>query len=341
MNYKLAQLILTPGKSATTTSEIFIAQPDAIKEELAGKLFLLIEIESNKTEALKLINFLVDNINYNYYQSEKVLLRERMPSLKIDHIFEGALAKTNKNFAEYLEREKLNFDPGKINVTAGIIHESSLYFANTGKNQVFLIYKVRPEIIKSKVKGRSVSMTAELNGTENEYKISNLTQPSAGASPVNETKLFSDVMSGKIPERSAFVIANEALPEYISSQQLVKIVSTIPPASAVEQIKNLLSSINSYVSFLGIIVKSATAEQPDEERPAAVKNAQSSITGLNQTEEITETLLAPSGMINPKKWLKLVLKYFFVILIIFIFAQVTKLLNNLVDFTNLHGGMDK
>jgi nucleoside diphosphate kinase len=98
MYYKIAQLMLTPGKKASTVSDIFIAQPDVIKESLAGKLFILFEIESKKVDSLKVINFLIDNINYHYYQSEKIILREKITSLKVEHIFEDALAKTNKNF---------------------------------------------------------------------------------------------------------------------------------------------------------------------------------------------------------------------------------------------------
>ena len=59
MYYKLAPLALTPGKNASTTSDVFIAQPDSTKESLAGKLFVLIEIEGRKQENLKIINMRV------------------------------------------------------------------------------------------------------------------------------------------------------------------------------------------------------------------------------------------------------------------------------------------
>src|SRR3989339_204102 len=100
MNHKLAQLSLSTSNKAGSTGDIFVAQPDSTKESLAGKLFIIVEINSTKIEGLKIINFLIDNINHNYYQNEKIILRERISTLTVEHIFEAALAKINKNFSE-------------------------------------------------------------------------------------------------------------------------------------------------------------------------------------------------------------------------------------------------
>ena len=51
--YKIAQLILTPGQKTDNSCDIFIAQPDAEKEALVGKLFIMIEVSGKKTSALK------------------------------------------------------------------------------------------------------------------------------------------------------------------------------------------------------------------------------------------------------------------------------------------------
>src|SRR3989339_702946 len=93
MNHKLAQLSLSTSNKAGSTGDIFVAQPDSTKESLAGKLFIIVEINSTKIEGLKIINFLIDNINHNYYQNEKIILRERISTLTVEHIFEAALEK--------------------------------------------------------------------------------------------------------------------------------------------------------------------------------------------------------------------------------------------------------
>ena len=67
--------------------------------------------------------------------------------------------------------------------------------------------------------------------------------------------------------------------------------------------KNILSNINAYVSFLGIIIKSSTAISISEQK--RITSTEESITNLNRTEESTENILTPSGMARPRRWLKL------------------------------------
>jgi len=285
MNYKISQLTLTPNNKSKALGDVYIAQPDAIKESLVGKLFILIEIESDKSDGLKTINFLLDNINHNYYQNEKVILREKLSSLKVEHIFETTLAKTNKSFSEFIKNEKIKINPNSINITAGVVYDDSIHFANSGKNKAFLIY-----------------LNKKKNEKESDYKIFNILQKQK-VPEKTEDKLFGNVISGKIPPKGSFIFSNEALPEYISQNQLTEIITNLPPNSSVEQIKNILSNINAYVSFLGIIIKSSTAEAPSEQRK--IYSTQESISNLRKTEETTENILTPSGMTSPKKWLKL------------------------------------
>src|SRR3989339_590633 len=220
MNHKLAQLSLSTSNKAGSTGDIFVAQPDSTKESLAGKLFIIVEINSTKIEGLKIINFLIDNINHNYYQNEKIILRERISTLTVEHIFEAALAKINKNFSEYTRNEKTDIKLKDINITVGIIHENEIYFTNNGKNKIFLIYK---------------SKVQETN--EKEYQISEIGKQNENDKNQSASqKLFSNVISGKIPPNGFFLFTNEALPEYIGSNQLTKIITTKEKLSGI--IKN-------------------------------------------------------------------------------------------------------
>ncbi|MFH1744793.1 MAG: hypothetical protein ABH881_01345 [bacterium] len=291
MSHKIAQLVLTPNKPGST-GEIFIAQPDSDIEALAGKLFILAEIDSGKNASLKIINFLINSAYRNYYQNEKIILREKISTLKVEHIFEAALTKTNKNFADFLEEEKIKIDLSSLNITVGIIYEDELHFSTMGKNKVLLIYKNKGE---EKIRnGQKI-----ISGSE--YKVSDIAKRSDASEPNGtEDKLFANVISGKIPKKGNFVIANEALPEYIGNKQLINIITTLPPKSATEQIKNILSGINSYVSFFLIIIKNSELET-EIPRETNIRKTQESIVHLNQTEETAENLLAPSGIINLKK----------------------------------------
>lgn len=287
MNYKIAQFIITPGQRNELAHEIYIAQPDADKEVLAGKLFALIEIESKKIDSLKIINFLINTLNHSYYQNEKMILRERVASIKIEHIFESALAKTNKKLAEFLQNEKIKLNPGLANITIGVIHNDSLHFSNLGKNKALLIYKNKTE-------------------TSAKYKLADITEQTdkgEAKKPPNLIKLFSCVLSGALPRAGYFIFTNETFSEYLSAKQIINIITTLPPAGAAEQIKNTLGKINAYVPFLGIIIKN-TAEAPALEAKIKkpVASTRSSIENLTSTEEKTEKLLTPSGLINGKKW---------------------------------------
>ena len=298
MNYKIAQLNLTPGKKASTTCDIFIAEPDRVKESLAGKLFVMLEIESKRIDSLKMINFLIDNISNNYYQNERIILREKISGLKVEHIFEAALAKTNAHFSELIYNEKIGINLSSINITAGILHENQLYFANTGKNRIFLIYRQKTDQTGEN-KNRSSRSVGRDEGPELANKYAIIDIAAQAAKKDNEAapkgKLFTNVVSGEIPSKGHFFISSESVPEYISSRQLIEIITTLPPLSAVEQIKNALAKINAYVSFLGIIIKSQALEMTAREALVRPTSSQS-IAGLNTTEETTEALLTPSGI---------------------------------------------
>ncbi len=287
MNYKIAQFILTPSQRNELVHEIYIAQPDANKEALAGKLFALIEIEAKKADSLKIINFLINTLNHSYYQNEKMILRERVSSIKIEHIFESALAKTNKRLAEFLQSEKIKLNPNSANITIGVIYNDSLHFSNLGKNKALLLYKSKAE-------------------DSAKYKLADITEQTdkgEAKKPSSLIKLFSNVVSGALPRGGYFIFTNETFSEYLSAKQIISIVTTLPPASAAEQIKNTLGKINAYVPFLGIIVKNTSgAEMQEIKIKEPIASTKASIENLITTEEQTEKLLTPSGLINAKKW---------------------------------------
>ncbi|MDD4333377.1 MAG: hypothetical protein PHT51_04670 [Patescibacteria group bacterium] len=304
--YKLASIFSTASSKTKTACEVFISQPDANKEALAGKLFILAEIESGKADALKIINFLVNSLNHNYYQNEKVILRERISSLKIEHIFESSLAKTNKDLADFIEKEKIKISPAAFNITAGVICDNELHFSGAGKNRAFLIYKSREDKFSRQAKNK-------LHEEELKYKIAEISKKTANLNAQNLTKLFSDVISGPVALGSVFLFSNEALPEYLSHNQIIDVLTKLPPLGAAEQIKNLLENINSYVSFLGIIIKDTTgfAEKTTSEKPYLKQKTNNStpLANLNAAEEKTEKLLSPSGAVNLNRWLKIPLAF--------------------------------
>jgi len=290
MYNKIAPIILNSGKSSGL-SDVFVAQPDSLKETLAGKIFIVAEISGKKAEGRKILNFLISSLDDNYYNDEKILLKDKIEGLKIENIFEAAISKTNKDLNEFLVAEKIKLNTAATNLTIGVIYENKLYFSSFGKNRALLIYRhgEQYEIINVEANAADSNSEAEL--------------PSKDGAAFKLPSLFSSVISGEIPVGSYFVFASEAMPEYISSKDLVNIISKLPPIVAAEQIKNILVKINSFIPFLGVIIKNTVGSDNQEVHDEIEENltAHSSISSLNYTEQKTERMLAPAGLINFSK----------------------------------------
>ncbi len=310
MYNKIASIILNSGKNNNYAGEVFVSQPDSNKERLAGKIFVLAEIEGKKSETQKIINFLINIFDYNYYGDEKILLRDKLEGLRIEDIFETVLARVNQGLIDFLQDEHLKINPETTNLTLGVIHEDKLYFSNYGKNKAFLIYRR---------KGDYEIINVEASAAEGGTIISEESEDNKFA----KSKIFSAVVSGEIPAYSYFLFTNEALPEYLSSREMINIITKLPPMVAAEQIKNFLQKINSFAPFLGVIVKSTIgnglndlSESRDDgetvnqvagassKKNAYNRNAHNSISHLNYTEQKTENMLAPAGIISVKKVFK-------------------------------------
>ncbi len=301
MYYKMAQLVLRGAEKKTgTTSEIYIAQPDSEKEDLVGKLFVLVEIDSKAAGYIKLVNFIIDTLEHNFYFGERTVLRERVKTIKVEQVFESALAKTNKSLIDFSRAEGIKIEAEKMNIIAGVAFENEIHFTSAGKNKAFLIFKEKDK----KINSRNKIQTQE----EKKFKLVNVTEQAEGEEKreVNPAKLFASVISGNLPFGGYFVFANEAFSEYLSPKQLIEIVTTLPPASAVEQIKNILLRINAYVSFLGVIIKNTSGfAEPEKKKEKFIpaSSTRESISNLQSLEEKTEKILSPGGYVNFKKGL--------------------------------------
>ena len=277
--------------SNNSWSEVFVAQPDSLKESLAGKIFVLAEFSSKKNDGEKIFNFLVSNLEDTYYNDEKLLLKEKIEGLKTENIFEASLVKTNIALTEFLEAEKIIVNPKTTNLTIGVVFENRIHFSNFGKNRALLLYPQK--------RGYEI-INVETNAFEKEDEKKN---DETEINKIKTPKVFSSVISGEVPKNSYFVFSSEALPEYISEKELTSIISKLPPMTAAFQIKNVLEKINNHVPFFGVIIKSASELENNEiiEDVPNTLNAHSSISSLKNTEQKTEELLANTNIINLTK----------------------------------------
>lgn len=269
-------------------NDVFVAQPDALKENLAGKVFLLAEFFGKKNQGERVFNFIVESIEETYYNDEKLLLKEKVEGLKTENIFEAALATTNLALASWLEKEKINISFTNCNLTLGVVFENHIHFSNFGRNKALLLYQQ---------KDNYETINVETNAFEKE-ETGKKTNPAT-----KDLKVFSSVISGEVPKNSFFVFSSESLPEYISEKELSLIVSKLPPLTAAYQIKNLLEKINIRIPFFGIIIKSASELDKYEYQEELMQplSAHNSISSLKNIERKTEELLTSSSLINISK----------------------------------------
>jgi len=298
MYNKIASIVMNSNKSSGAIA-VYISQPDALTEEAAGKIFVLAEVNGKKNDGEKIINFLISELEENYYQDEKISLLGKIDGLKVENIFEAALAKTNKNLNDFLFANKINFNPAYTNITMGVVYQNNIHFSTFGRNRSLLVYRRQDgfEIINVE--------TSAKNYPEKE-------NASKSKTPAKNTSLFSSIVSGEIPLGSYFIFSSESLPEYLSGREMVEIITKLPPIVAAEQIKNVLAKINSYVPFLGIIIKNTTDSFGQEIKEAVdiPVSAQRSISSLNYTEQKTENMLAPAGIVSFSKTIKITRTFF-------------------------------
>lgn len=300
MSYKVAPLTVNPKQKSSLMSKAFVSQPSAEEELLVGRLFVLMEIDHSRAEDFALADFIVKEIYKLYYENEQFFLREKIANLKIDYIFEAALTKLNRGISEFIETQKFALHPGSLNIVIGVLHKNRLLFAHAGPNKAMLLY--RP-------KAKAGAIQLDYNIVDISEKTQDPTQELA-----TNSKLFANVVNGVIPSQGYFFFANEAALEYLSKKQLLEIITTLPPAGAAEQIKLLLEQTDAFVPFYALIVKNTTGEdyaatqnpthgQALDAVPTMALGGQSSVERLNLTQEKTEQLLSPSGLLTVKKWL--------------------------------------
>lgn len=294
MSYKVAPLTVNPKQKSALTSKAFVSQPSAEEELLVGRLFVLMEIDQSRADDFAVADFIVKEIYKHYYENEQFFLRDKIANLKIDYIFEAALTKLNRGIAEFLETSKIGLRPGSLNIVIGVLHKNRLLFAHTGANKAMLLYRPKPKA----------------NGVILDYNLLDISEKTQDPTQelASQNKLFANVVNGQIPSQGYFLFANEAVLEYLSKKQLLDIITTLPPTSAAEQIKLLLEQTDAFVPFFALIVKNTTGEEyaaPQAGQPetvAAPQGGQSSVERLNLTQEKTEQLLSPSGLLTVKKW---------------------------------------
>ncbi|MCF7820793.1 MAG: hypothetical protein K9M44_05015 [Candidatus Pacebacteria bacterium] len=269
---KIAGFTLNSTEKNNSFTETYISQPDSAKERLAGKLFVLTDITGPLADCKSFSSFIIETLNSLYYNDEKILMREKLDNVRVENIFESILSKANEKIYQFLEEQKLLEKLEDINLLAGIAHDDEVHFSQAGSSKAFVLYKKEKQYEFMPV------------STEDDDK------------KIRYNEIFSSLVSGSVPPGSFFIVSNEALAEYITTETLKEIITILPPISAIEQIKNRLKQINSRVSFAGIIIKNNFGQiDPESSQSSA------NVVNVQYAEEKTSSILSTAGVLSGKK----------------------------------------
>lgn len=265
MSIKLIQFIIG-NHSGKTDCQIIIPREEDCQNKI-GRIFFISENAKNRNNQ-KIYDFFQQEIK-KYYDNQ-IPLNTEIDETKIENIFENFLYNLNNNIHNFIRREKLTIDLNKflnkLNLLIGLIYYNAnddkhcLYFSQVGKLDSLLIYPVKND----------------------QFDILQIKEEKKD--DANQFKIFSNIINGKIKNKSALIFCTNNILDYISLDK-IKIISEHNTAQNIStEIKNLLLEVNGARMFAGIIIKiekNITAEeksnvdviQPITKQPDIIDNS--------------------------------------------------------------------
>ncbi len=259
------------SNKTSSACKLFISEPTQNQERLLGRLFGIVEINTPSRENSQLISQIIGNLEEAYYsQAEN-------EDLDFTACLENSLKEVNQRFNEMIRNRQITLVGNlneqtikeKINLGIGVLKENQLFLSYLNNINIYLIHK-----------------------TKQDYKIIDIkkvAQEGNSAEATQATNLFANIISGELNPPDFLILANGSFLNYITTERVQKIVTSLPIHKAAEYFKNSLLQYEGY-NFASIIIKNSPSQAEEAKEPASL----TSITELNFTESTTEKLLAPS-----------------------------------------------
>jgi hypothetical protein len=292
MSTKFGQLFIHYPEKARKVCRIFISKNFPEREKILGKLFGIVEIETDTPEKRKyqIIDNIINDLENKFYYHEKLdnlLFGKPMEEISTESIFESTLQKLNDKIINLIQGGDVYLPTNKLHFIFGVQRDNYVYFTTLGQVHAFLIFEGKGGVYKM------INIIEDTKGP----------QPKSSKSKNAPIKIFSSITSGKLNLGNALLFSTASLFDYLSFDRLKKVIATEVPNEAVESLKKILLGVSPYVTFSSIIIKFISGEAPMAEE---IRRPQNSIKGLLNIEEKTEQLLSPSLKINFRSYLQAV-----------------------------------
>lgn len=190
--------------------------------EQIGELILMVEICGAKENTKKIINHIVEDTEYHYFNSI---------AKHAEKALEDALQKVNFAVSETIKHTKKEW----------LARSSVLIIAHCGNEVHFTqIGKINAFLISEKEASQIIDPTEE--------------------NAINPVKPFGNIYSGAMPDNSALLFVTSSILDYISQEKLRKICKEQPTEMASKHIKELLKKAPKTKHFGAVIVKRQNEE---------------------------------------------------------------------------------
>lgn len=277
--FKISEVFITK-ENGRSTVRLFSATPTPLEEKNLGRLFAVLEIDSQDSINDDILDIIMEQINTHYYQAE---------SFEVENAFEFALQRTNQRLQDLIAEigdEWLS----SLNVLIGVEKGGQLVFTNLGRVIALMIHQDRI--------------------------IDVLDSTAAKAHEVNPVKVFSNVVTGELGDQSILVFATETILDYLSKEKIKRILTENTTETALEQFYSLLEEDTSNVNFAAMVLQrrkmladgvaeaqhaGVAGEIPVVNRPEPQRLGSDSMSQLVNRESQTEELLSASLWPRVKK----------------------------------------
>ncbi|MDD5749378.1 MAG: hypothetical protein PHO91_01160 [Patescibacteria group bacterium] len=189
-----------------------------------GRLFVISELPKHKIDQGPYIDAIV-NKSANYFESS--------PQENTEVLLEEILQELNQLLPELAADIKIRNWLGTLDLALGIIDNDDIFIASIGKINGLLI--------------------------QNNQLVPILEKSNA----INPTKIFSDIVSGRLDEGDALIISTDSLFDYISKEKIRQLVRKYSPSAAAIKINELLESVPEFVTFNSLLIKKSDLREQE------------------------------------------------------------------------------
>ncbi len=224
-------------------------------EKREGFIFAVVDIRGESKEAKQISKIVADNV-----ENVSASVDENS---NFQHVFEQMLTNINKEIEQESERKGWKTAPEDFNALIGIVSKERMYLSGAGDMVAIYLHR------KDKTR----------------YKIYNLFRGiQTGRSALSWKKILSVVLDGDLHPGDIFLAANRELAKEIPKDDILNIVSTLPPTGAVVKMRQYFPL---KTDFGVVVVKAQGNLKATTEEPSATN----SIENLGKTTSETQRIL--------------------------------------------------